>query len=290
MPPSRTITSLDNPRVKQVVSLLRHRQRDKQGLFVAEGVRQVTRALAASLPLVELYECPELLASAAAGGEFDDVSVSQRLQVTEPVMQKMAYRAEHAEGVLAVFEQPKWSLDALDLPSNPLILVAVGLTKPGNLGAIARSLDAAGGHALFVADAQVDPFNPNALHASTGAVFTLPVVCESSARLMAFLTSHSINIRPAVPPPAPAKPVHEVDLTGPTALVIGAEHAGLTAPWWNGKAPAGNTSGGTSGGGGVSEEPIFIPMAGRVVDSLNASVAAGILLFEARRQRLAAGR
>ncbi|MCC7203695.1 MAG: RNA methyltransferase [Phycisphaeraceae bacterium] len=284
MPPPRAITSLDNPRVKQVVSLLRHRQRDKQGLFVAEGVRQITRALAAGLPLVELYECPDLLASAAVGGVFDAIPSSQRLHVTEPVMQKMAYRAEHAEGVLAVFKQPSWSLDDLELPKSPLILVAVGLTKPGNLGAIARSLEAAGGHALFVADAQVDPFNPNALHASTGAVFTLPVVCESSARLMAFLVSRSIPIHPAVPPPAPAKPVHEVDLTGPIALVIGTEHAGLTAPWWIGKPPTGNTSGGGVTSGGA----IFIPMAGKIVDSLNASVAAGILLFEARRQRLAA--
>ena len=153
------ITSVDNPRVKEVVRLRSGRERRRLGLFVAEGPREVERARAAGLTLVATYFAPELL-------EWHEGE-----EVSERVLAKMAYRAE-PEGVLAVVEAP-----ARELPrGGTLYLVAVGIEKPGNLGAMARTAEAAGADALVVAEAQADVWNPNAIRASTGAVFTLPVV------------------------------------------------------------------------------------------------------------------
>ena len=156
------ITSLDNPRVKEVVRLRAGRERRRSGLFIAEGPREVERARAAGLRIVATYFAPELL-------EWPDGE-----PVSARVLTKMAYRAD-PEGVLAVVEAPKRELPR----DGTLYLVAVGIEKPGNLGAMARSADAAGADALVVADAEADPWNPNAIRASTGAVFTLPVVMAS---------------------------------------------------------------------------------------------------------------
>ena len=153
------ITSVDNPRVKDVLRLRKGRERRRAGLFVAEGPREVERAIAAGLTIVVTYVAPTLIDWPA--GE----------EVSERVLAKMAYRAA-PEGVLAIVESPK-----RELPTDgTLYLAAVGIEKPGNLGALARTAAAAGADALVVADAQADPWNPNAIRASTGAVFTLPVV------------------------------------------------------------------------------------------------------------------
>ena len=155
------ITSLDNPRVREVVRLRKARERRREGVFVAEGVREVERALAAGLVARQVFHAPELLPGWAHGGE----------EVSARVLAKLAYRDE-PEGVLAVFETP-----TRDLPADAtLLVVAVGIEKPGNLGAIARSADAAGADGILVADGEVDPWNPNAIRASTGSVFTLPIV------------------------------------------------------------------------------------------------------------------
>src|SRR5947209_9532952 len=157
---AHVITSVDNPRVKEVARLRKGRERRRSGLFVAEGRREVERALAAGLRVVATYFAPELI-EWPHGGE----AVSAR------VLGKMAYRAE-PEGVLAVVEAPQRELPR----GGSLYLVAVGIEKPGNLGAMARTADAAGADALVVAEAEADPWNPNAIRASTGATFTLPVV------------------------------------------------------------------------------------------------------------------
>jgi RNA methyltransferase, TrmH family len=242
------ITSPDNPRVKEVLRLRKARERRRRGLFLAEGRREVERARAAGLTIVTTYFAPELLA-------WDEgVEVSAR------VLAKMAYRAD-PEGVLAVVEAP-----ARAVPAEPtLVLVAVGIEKPGNLGAMARTADAAGADALLVADAQADPWNPNAIRASTGAVFTLPIVearagdvealpLKKVAAVLGAATSHT-----------------DVDYTGPTAFLIGAEDAGLGTEWR-----------------ALADVQVEIPMKGTAADSLNASAAAAVLLFEAVRQRTAA--
>ena len=153
------ITSVDNPRVKDVVRLRTGRERRRTGLFIAEGRREVERATAAGLNVVATYFVPTLI-------DWPDGD-----EVSERVLAKMAYRAE-PEGVLAVVEVPRRELP----PNGTLYLAAVAIEKPGNLGAMARTAEAAGADALIVAEAQADPWNPNAIRASTGAVFTLPVV------------------------------------------------------------------------------------------------------------------
>jgi TrmH family RNA methyltransferase len=239
------ITSVDNPRVKDVVRLRKGRERRQTGLFVAEGRREVERALAAGLKVVATYFAPTLIDW--EGGE----------EVSERVLAKMAYRAE-PEGVLAVVEAPRHELPA----NGTLYLAAVAIEKPGNLGALARTAAAAGADALVVAEAQADPWNPNAIRASTGAVFTLPVVEATleevralPAELVATATDGTTSYTQA-------------DLTRPLTVAVGAEDAGLPRAWLD-----------------AADLRVAIPLAATATDSLNAATAAAVVLFEARRQR-----
>ena len=240
------ITSVDNQRVKEVVRLRRGKERRASGLFIAEGVREVERAREAGLAIRETFVAPDLL---QWDGEHTDVSAR--------VLAKMAYRPE-PEGVLAIVEAPQRTL-----PGNAtLILVAVGIEKPGNLGAMVRTADAAGADALLVADARSDPWNPNAIRASTGAVFTLPIV-EATRDDVAALPQRRIAAVIGAP-----TAYTQADLTQPTALIVGAEDAGLSDEW---KA--------------IADEHVAIPIKGSTADSLNASNAAAVLLYETLRQR-----
>jgi TrmH family RNA methyltransferase len=241
------ITSPDNPRVKEVLRLRKARERRRSGLFVAEGPREVARARAAGLVVRATYFAPELL----AWDEGEEVSAR--------VLARMAYRAE-PEGVLAIVEVPRHAV-----PETPsLVLVAVGIEKPGNLGAMARTADAAGADALLVGDANVDPWNPNAIRASTGAVFTLPILDVTKGEL------RDLNMQ-KVAAVLGAKTAHSSpEYTQPTAFLVGAEDEGLDEEWR-----------------GLADEQVTIPMHGAAADSLNASAAAAVLLFEAVRQRSA---
>ena len=242
------ISSVDNPRVKDVVRLRKARERRRSGLFIAEGPREVERARAAGLTIVATYFASRLL-------DWPDGE-----EVSERVLAKMAYRAE-PEGVIAVVEAPHRELP----PNGTLYLVAVGIEKPGNLGAMARTADAAGVDALIVAETQADPWNPNAIRASTGAVFTLPIVEATLADVAALPQMKIAAVLEATQ--AHTAP----DYTGPTAFLIGAEDAGLDDAWRE-----------------LADAEVVIPMKGAVADSLNASTAAAVLLFEAVRQRAAA--
>jgi TrmH family RNA methyltransferase len=239
------ITSVDNARVKEVVRLRSGRERRRSGLFIAEGPREVERARVAGLRIVETYYSPELL-------EWD---VGE--PVSPRVLAKMAYRAE-PEGVIAVVEAP-----VRELPRDgTLYLVAAGIEKPGNLGAMARSAEAAGADALVVADARADVWNPNAIRASTGAVFTLPVVEASRvdvAALPVAIVAADVNA---------STRYTDADLARPVAIVVGAEDSGLAAEWL-----------------AAADERVSIPVADGSTDSLNAATAAAVVLFEAVRQR-----
>ena len=216
-------------------------------MLLAEGPREVERALASGLVVRQLYVAPELLPEWPHGGD----------EVTARVLAKMSYRAE-PEGVLAVFDVPHRAL-----PQNPsLVLVAVGIEKPGNLGAMARTADAVGADALLVADAACDPWNPNAIRASTGAVFTLPILETTLADVRALPLQ-----RVAAVVDAPRRPT-DADLTQPTAIIVGAEDEGLPSAWRD-----------------AADVQVSLPMNSRTVDSLNASTAAAILLYETLRQR-----
>jgi RNA methyltransferase, TrmH family len=247
------ITSPGNQRIKEALRLRRSRERRRAGLFLAEGVREVERALAAGLVVRAIYHAPELLPDWRHGPHGVTEEVSAR------VLARLAYRAE-PEGVIAVVEAPH-----RELPAEPtLLLVAVGIEKPGNLGAMARSAEAAGADALLVAGAEADPWNPNAIRASTGAVFSLPIV---EATLDEVARLRQVKIAAVVEAP---RAHTDADLARPVALLIGAEDTGLEAEWL-----------------AIADETVAIPMRGTVVDSLNASAAAAVLLFEALRQRTA---
>jgi TrmH family RNA methyltransferase len=239
------ITSVHNPRVKEVVRLRSGRERRRSGLFVAEGPREVERARAAGLRIVATYFAPGLLA-------WDEGE-----EVSERVLAKMAYRAE-PEGVLAVVEAPARALPR----GGSLYLVAVGIEKPGNPGAMARTADAAGADALVVAEAQADVWNPNAIRASTGAVFTLPVVEATLDDV------RGLNVRILAAVPAAPTRYTDADLTEPVAIVVGPEGEGLDERWRE-----------------AADLEVAIPQRGAATDSLNAATAAAILLFEAVRQR-----
>jgi TrmH family RNA methyltransferase len=239
------ISSVDNPRVKDVVRLRKARERRRSGLFVAEGPREVERARDAGLTIVATYFVPSLL-------DWPDGE-----EVSERVLAKMAYRTE-PEGVLAIVEAPVRELP----PNGSLYLVAVGIEKPGNLGAMARTADAAGADALIVAEAQADPWNPNAIRASTGAVFSLPVV-EATLDEVNRLPTRLVAATPM------ASTVYTTaDLVALNVLAVGAEDAGLPPAWLKG-----------------ADLAVSIPLRGAAADSLNAATAAAIILFEARRQR-----
>ncbi len=282
MPTRDPLTSLDNPRVKAVVRLREHRQRKKTGLFIAEGEREISRALAAGLQPCEIYLASAIASSQVTSLAQQAVTHGANLwNITEPLLRKMAY-CENPEPILAVFKQPAWKLsDFPNLRSDErsirlgasrrlLWLVAVGVEKPGNLGAMARSAEAAGCAGLLVADGVVDSFNPNAIRSSTGAVFSLPVVGGTSDEVIKALRREKIKIFAAA---VGAKlPYTQADLTDRVALVIGAEDRGLPKSWIDAAAPSGG-------------DTIGVPMQSSIVDSLNASVTAGILLFEALRQR-----
>jgi TrmH family RNA methyltransferase len=239
------ITSLDNPRVKEVLRLRKGRERRRAGLFIAEGPREVARAREAGLAIAATYFAPALV----AWGDGEAVD--------ERVLRKMSYRAE-PEGVLAVVEIPR-----RELPPEPtLVLVAVGVEKPGNLGAMARTADAAGADAILVAEGRSDPWNPNAIRASTGAVFTLPILDVTRDEVAALPLQKVAATLGA--PHAHTQP----DYTLPTAFLVGAEDEGLPDAYRQ-----------------LADTQVEIPMRGAAADSLNASAAAAVLLFEAIRQR-----
>lgn len=239
------ITSPDNQRVKEVIRLRRSRERRRAGLFIAEGPREVERARAAGLRIQATYFAPEV------------IQWSDGEEVSARVLEKMAYRTR-PEGVIAVVEIPQRAL-----PSDPtLLLVAVGIEKPGNLGAMARTADAAGADALVVADAEADAWNPNAIRASTGAVFSLPIVELSRADVQALDVARVAAVLGARDSYA------TVDYTRPTAFIVGPEDEGLDDAWR-----------------AVADAQVAIPMNAATADSLNASAAAAVLLFEAVRQR-----
>jgi RNA methyltransferase, TrmH family len=260
------ITSRANPRIAAVVALRDRRERDRQGLTVVDGAREIRRALDAGADVVEVYVCEPRLAGPDARAALDaiDQRALSATTVSEPVFQRIAF-GERAEGLLAVVRIPDLDLGRLVLSDDPLIVVIEGVEKPGNVGAILRSADGAGVDALIVSSPRTDPFNPNAIRASAGTIFSVPIAVASSEATLDWLRDR--GIRPVAARVGAAMPYAEADLRGPLAIVLGTEADGLSAVWTD-----------------DAVESVGIPMRG-VADSLNVSVSAAVLLYEARRQR-----
>ena len=270
--PLLLLSSMQNPRVKAVVRLRDRRGRERDPRVLIEGYRALRRAHEAGYPIDELYVCealfqgdnePGLIAAIAAAG-------AAVFQTTEPVFRKMAYR-DRPEGLLGIGPQRSLDLSAFEagLSSPPLLLVAEAIEKPGNLGTMLRSADAAGVSGLIVCDPRTDLYNPNVVRASTGNLFTARVAVSDSVATIAWLRQRGIRILAASPH---ARPLHwDVDLTAPLAVVVGAEQVGLSETWM-----------------AAADLRVRLPMQG-VADSLNVATATAILLYEALRQRMKAG-
>jgi TrmH family RNA methyltransferase len=260
------VTSLANPRVRAATALRDRRERDRTGLTLVDGARELRRALDAGVAVVETFVCEPLLAGPDARAVLDRLrAAGMVLQPTgEAVFAKLAF-GQRAEGLVAVVRVPPVGLPDLAVPDGALVVVLESIEKPGNLGAILRSADGAGADALIAASARTDLFNPNAIRASAGTIFSMPLGAGSTGETIDWLTARGIRIVAARVDAD--RSYADADLTGPLALVVGAEAEGLSSAW-----------------AGPGVEPVRIPMLGRA-DSLNVSVSAAILLYEARRQR-----
>ena len=263
------LTSPANARVKDVVKLRQRRYRDREGRFIVEGVQELRHALLADFPVEVAFYCERLFGArgeaellgrlAAAGVECQATNAA--------VFEKMSYRRT-PDGLLAVATAPELTLAKLAVPANSLWLVAANIEKPGNLGAMLRTADAAGASGVLVADPVTDPFNPNVVRASIGTLFSVPLAVAGGAQVRSWLAERAIRV--IATSPDAGMDYTSIDLCGPVAIVIGAEHDGLDSDWR------------------AAAETVRIPMAGQA-DSLNAAMAATVLLFEAQRQRRAAG-
>jgi TrmH family RNA methyltransferase len=267
--PVEKISSLQNPRIKQLVKLRDRRPRDEAGVFLVEGYRQIRRALEKNITLTELYISPEwylgenepaLVAQAQAAG-------AQLFELSKEAFAKVAYR-ERPDGLLAV--APQWKRSLADIPAPaagkaPFLLVVEAIEKPGNLGTILRSADAAGVDALIVCDPVTDLFNPNVVRASTGVLFSVPVVIAGSTEVREWLRAH--GVKSVATTPSATDLYTATDLRGPLAIVMGSEQYGLSNYWLK-----------------EADQRVVIPMAGQA-DSLNVAMATIITLFEAVRQR-----
>jgi RNA methyltransferase, TrmH family len=265
------ITSTSNPRLKQLRRLGTARRRRAAGGFVVEGYRLLLRALDAGLRIEAVYAAPALYRGTGEAGLVARAAARGAL-VHEVAPAPFAAVAGQGrpDGLLAVVRRPPTGLERLPLGGTPLVLVAEGVERPGNLGTIARTACAAGATALIACDPQTDVFHPRTVTASVGAVFRLPVAACRSAEAAAWLRERGIAVVVATPD-ASAAP-WAADLTRPVALVVGCEKRGVTAAWR-----------------AAADVEVAIPMPGGAMDSLNVAVAAGVVLVEAARQRLSVG-
>ncbi len=255
------ISSVQNPKIKRLLALQqKSQQRRREGCFVVEGRRELQHCIEAGYEVESIFRSEQFI--------VDSEEFAQRYTVTPAVYERMAYRGS-TEGVVAIVKAKEHRLADLALPEHPLIVVLESVEKPGNLGAVLRSADAAKADAVVVCDPLTDLYNPNLIRSSIGAIFTVPTVATSSDECIAFLKQHHIQILTAQL--QDSRLYYDTPMTGATAIVMGTESTGLTNQWRQ-----------------AADAHIRIPMLGRL-DSLNVSVSAAILLFEAVRQRQEAG-
>jgi TrmH family RNA methyltransferase len=258
------ITSLKNPRIKNVLLLKeKSKQRRDQGLFIIEGKREVFLAIKSGYTIKTIYFEPQLFS------ENDLVQFEKYnfecIQIDAKIYEKVAYRGS-TEGIFAVAKCKDLSLNQLQIESsNPLILIAESPEKPGNIGALLRTADAAKIDAVIIADPLTDVYNPNVIRSSVGGIFSTQIATASTDEVIGYIKQKNISIYSAIL--QDSKSYADINFQNSCAIVVGSESNGLTQQWRT-----------------LASQCIHIPMLG-VVDSMNVSVAAGILLYEAKRQR-----
>lgn len=258
----KQISSVQNPFIKSLVQLQeKAKARKESGTFLIEGKREIALAIKGNYEIETILFLPELISEA----EFSKLTPGiERIGITKEVYQKLAYR-DTTEGILAVAKTKSLKLEDLQLSQNPLMLIAEAPEKPGNIGALLRTADAANLDAVIIANPKSDMYNPNIVRSSVGGLFTNQIATGSTDEIIGFLRQRNINFYCATL--QNSTPYHTQNYTNPTALVVGTEATGLTDAWRN-----------------AATQNIIIPMQGEI-DSMNVSVAAAILIFEAKRQR-----
>ena len=256
------ISSTQNPKIKGLLALEKPRERRRQQLFVIEGKKEIGMALAADYKIGNIFFCEDIVSI----HELKPLGLPEKFhaRVTKDVFDKIAMR-ENSGGVVAVAEMKVHSLEQLVLSKNPLLLILEGVEKPGNLGAILRTADAAGVDAVIICDPQTDFYNPNVIRSSIGCIFTKQVAAATSEETIQWLRKNKVSILCTYL--EASKPYHDIDYKKPSAIVMGTESTGLTKAWTTN-----------------SDANIIIPMSGKI-DSMNVSTAAAVVVFEARRQR-----
>ena len=262
MKPGTVLSSTSNPKIKFLLSLEKPRERRKQQLFIIEGRKEIMHALNAGYKIGNIFFCIDQLQESNL--EPDLIKDKLVIPVTQQVFDKIAVR-ENSGGVIAVAEMKPHNLADVKTTGTPLYLVLESVEKPGNLGAILRTADAAGVDAVIICDPQTDVYNPNVIRSSIGCLFTQTVAIASSTDTIAWLKKNGLAIWCTYLPASQS--YHEIDYTKPGAIVMGTEAAGLSQEWIK-----------------VASSNIIIPMLGKA-DSMNVSTSAAVVVFEARRQR-----
>ena len=257
------ITSLQNPLVKYLFTLTqKSKQRKEQQQFLIEGKREISLALEAGYLIEQLFICPDILSEVEVEKFFSGYKCTA---ISTQVYEKLTYRSS-TEGILALAQCKNHALSGVEFQkAHPLVLVAEAPEKPGNIGALLRTADAAGVDAVYIANPKTDLYNPNIIRSSVGTVFTVPIFMGSSEEIRSHLQQQGFAIYCAAL--TASQPYDEVSYKGRTAIVVGTEDTGLSPTWLK-----------------ASTQNIIIPMQGKI-DSMNVSVSAAILIFEAVRQR-----
>jgi len=263
---SLTISSVQNPRVKSAARLRDRKGRDEQGRTIIEGARELFLAIQAGVTISEVYVCSslcELPEAQAVLAQLDDLDTDV-IEVTPMVLEKLAY-GERLDGVVAVIDTPRVSFTDWQLPTDAMLAVVDGVEKPGNIGAILRSADAAGLGGVIVTGKGTDLYNPNTIRASLGTIFSVKVAQAEAGETLAWLRQRGFGLYSAR---VDATRMYDsADYRGPTAFILGSEAHGLANDWH-----------------AADITPIRLPMLG-LADSLNVSATAAVLFYEARRQR-----
>ena len=258
------ILSLQNSKIKNIVKLQKASERKEQQLFIVEGHKEISMAIDAGFDLHSLFCCLSMGLKMNQIESFMQHS-NNSFDISKDVFAKIAYR-EGSDGLLAVFKQKNIKLENIKLSKNPLVIVLESVEKPGNLGAILRTADAAKVDAILVCDPKTDVYNPNVVRSSVGCLFSNQVVACTNSEALNWLKKNNIKAYAAALSDK-SEPYHEFEYKAPTAMVMGTEADGLSDFWLN-----------------HSDQKIIIPMLGKI-DSLNVSVSTAILVFEAARQR-----
>lgn len=258
------ITSLQNPAVKNIVKLSKSKERKEQQLFVIEGARELSLAMQSSYRPEAVYLCREMFEKTKYPDLLDSLSEEIIYEISLPVFEKIAYR-ENSDGIVALAKPRQHGLHDLTLSATPFLILLEAVEKPGNLGAILRTADAAAVDAVIVCDPQTDLYNPNVVRSSVGGIFTVQTAVCSSEEAFEWLQTHHISMFAAE---LQASEFYQgIDFTRPSAIVMGTEADGLSKFWLEN-----------------ATKRIKIPMRGKI-DSLNVSVSTAVLTFEAMRQR-----